>query len=406
MVTMILLWKLLLLLLLLGGSQVASSTRGLEEIEQHLKRINRPPVKTIESPDGDIIDCILIQHQPAFDHPGLRGSTAKVAPESRPVSHQHRLQSLEQRSFQLWQQHGRCPSGTIPQRRTTTKDILRFGGSARKYGRKSHRSAHHRKFNSSFIPPGANGVSMSHEHAIAYVQGGEYYGARASINVWNPAVEGNSEFSLSQVWILSGSIGNSIEAGWQVFPGMYGDQYPRLFIYWTSDSYQATGCYNLLCSGFVQTSTEILIGGAIAPSSSSDGTQYDISILIWKDPQEGNWWLEYGDRIVGYWPAFLFTELASSASVVEWGGEVVNTRPQGKHTSTKMGSGMYADAGFSRASYFRDLRVVNERNSLQLPSNLQTYAAHPNCYNIIPGIDKMWGSFFYYGGPGNSPNCP
>jgi len=49
-----------------------------------------------------------------------------------------------------------------------------------------------------------------------------------------------------------------------------------------SDSYQATGCYNLLCAGFIQTNSKIAIGAAISPVSSYAGNQYDISILIWK----------------------------------------------------------------------------------------------------------------------------
>lgn len=49
-----------------------------------------------------------------------------------------------------------------------------------------------------------------------------------------------------------------------------------------SDAYQATGCYNLLCSGFVQTNNKIAIGAAISPVSSFSGGQFDITILIWK----------------------------------------------------------------------------------------------------------------------------
>lgn len=49
-----------------------------------------------------------------------------------------------------------------------------------------------------------------------------------------------------------------------------------------SDAYQATGCYNLLCAGFVQTNSRIAIGAAISPISSFDANQYDITILIWK----------------------------------------------------------------------------------------------------------------------------
>lgn len=52
--------------------------------------------------------------------------------------------------------------------------------------------------------------------------------------------------------------------------------------YMQSDAYQATGCYNLLCSGFVQTNNKIAIGAAISPTSSYAGGQFDISLLIWK----------------------------------------------------------------------------------------------------------------------------
>ena len=57
------------------------------------------------------------------------------------------------------------------------------------------------------------------QHAVGYVAGEEYYGARASINVWAPTVSTPSEFSLSQIWVIGGSFGNdlnTIEAGWQV----------------------------------------------------------------------------------------------------------------------------------------------------------------------------------------------
>ena len=49
-----------------------------------------------------------------------------------------------------------------------------------------------------------------------------------------------------------------------------------------SDAYQATGCYNLLCSGFIQVNSEIAMGASISPISGYRTSQYDISILIWK----------------------------------------------------------------------------------------------------------------------------
>jgi hypothetical protein len=51
------------------------------------------------------------------------------------------------------------------------------------------------------------------------------YGAKATINVWDPAIQESNGFSLSQLWILSGSFNgsdlNSIEAGWQVRSGTH-----------------------------------------------------------------------------------------------------------------------------------------------------------------------------------------
>lgn len=32
----------------------------------------------MQSPDGDVIDCVHISHQPAFDHPFLRNHTIQV----------------------------------------------------------------------------------------------------------------------------------------------------------------------------------------------------------------------------------------------------------------------------------------------------------------------------------------
>lgn len=57
------------------------------------------------------------------------------------------------------------------------------------------------------------------QHAVVFVNGEQYYGAKASINVWAPRVTDAYEFSLSQIWLISGSFGhdlNTIEAGWQV----------------------------------------------------------------------------------------------------------------------------------------------------------------------------------------------
>lgn len=364
-------------------------------VRARLKQINKAPVKTIRSPDGDLIDCVASHQQPAFDHPQLKGQKPLDPPE-RPKGSDASGQEWE--NSQLWSLSGEsCPEGTIPIRRTSEKDVLR-ANSVQSFGRKIPR------------PVRRDSSSNGHEHAVGYVSGDQYYGAKASINVWAPVVANQNEFSLSQMWVISGTFGddlNTIEAGWQVSPELYGDNYPRFFTYWTSDAYQATGCYNLLCSGFVQTNNQIAIGAAISPTSSYNGGQFDISLLIWKDPKHGNWWLEFGPGVlVGYWPSFLFTHLRDQATMVQFGGETVNSNPLGPHTMTQMGSGHFSGEGFGKASYFRNLQVVDLDNSLIPLSGLRVLADHPNCYDIQGGINRVWGNYFYYGGPGQNERCP
>ncbi|XWS50913.1 hypothetical protein CRYUN_Cryun12cG0131400 [Craigia yunnanensis] len=371
----------------------AKEIQKLRRINAYLKKINKPAVKTIQSPDGDVIDCVLSHLQPAFDHPELRGQKP-LDPLARPRGHNSTEAVSE--SFQLWTDSGEsCPEGTVPIRRTSEKDILR-ASSVRRYGRRRNVRR--------------DSTGSGHEHAVVFVNGDQYYGAKASLNVWAPLVTNEYEFSLSQIWVISGSFGNdlnTIEAGWQVSPELYGDNYPRFFTYWTTDAYQATGCYNLLCSGFVQTNNRIAIGAAISPRSSYNGRQFDIGLMVWKDPKQGHWWLEFGSGLlVGYWPAFLFSHLRSHANMIQFGGEIVNTRFSGFHTSTQMGSGHFAEEGFGKAAYFRNLQTVDWDNNLLPLTNLRLLSDHSNCYDISQGRNNVWGTYFYYGGPGRNVRCP
>ncbi|AES71480.1 carboxyl-terminal peptidase [Medicago truncatula] len=374
--------------------KAGSELLKLRRIRTHLMKINKPAVKTIQSPDGDLIDCILSHHQPAFDHPKLKGHKPLDPPE-RPNGYYNNGEKVSER-LQLWTDSGEeCPEGTVPIRRTTEDDILR-ASSIKRFGRKPK-------------PVRRDSTSSDHEHAILFVNGNQYFGAKANINVWAPHVTDGYEFSLSQIWVIAGSFGNdlnTLEAGWQVSPELYGDNYPRFFTYWTTDAYQTTGCYNLLCSGFIQTNNKIAIGATISPTSAYNSGQFDIGIMIWKDPKHGHWWLEYGGQLVGYWPANMFSHLRSHASMVQFGGEIVNARSKGYHTDTQMGSGHFAEEGFKKAAYFRNLQVIDWDNNLLPLANIQHLADHSSCYNIKQGNNNVWGTYFYYGGPGRNVKCP
>ncbi|KAI4323318.1 hypothetical protein L6164_022933 [Bauhinia variegata] len=393
-----------------GVTSGSGSTQKLQ-VQKHLKNLNRPPVKSIKSPDGDIIDCVHVSHQPAFDHPELKNHKIQMKPNFHPEGlstvGESKVSSNSKPIAQLWHQNGRCPEDTIPIRRTRTSDILR-ASSIQQFGKKKHRSVPHPR---SVEKPQPDLISQSgHQHAIVYVEEDKFYGAKGTINVWDPKIQQPNEFSLSQMWILGGSFNedlNSIEAGWQVSPDLYGDNNTRLFTYWTSDAYQATGCYNLLCSGFVQINRDIALGATIYPLSNYGSSQYDITILVWKDPKEGNWWMQFGNNhVLGYWPGPLFSYLTDSASMIEWGGEVVNSRSDGQHTTTQMGSGHFPEEGFGKASYFKNIQIVDGENKLRAPKDLGIYTEQPNCYNVQTGNAGDWGNYFYYGGPGRSSNCP
>ncbi|PON64154.1 hypothetical protein PanWU01x14_126760 [Parasponia andersonii] len=319
-----------------------SPSRQKLEVQKHLNRLNKPSVKSIKSPDGDIIDCVDISQQPAFDHPYLKDHKIQTRPSYHPeglFDESKVSEKPKERSnpiTQLWHVNGRCPEDTIPVRRTKKDDVLR-ASSVKRYGRKKHRSIPKPR---SADPDLVN--ESGHQHAIAYVEGDKYFGAKATINVWEPKIQQPNEFSLSQLWILGGSFGedlNSIEAGWQ-------------------------------------------------------------------DPKEGHWWMQFGnDYVLGYWPSFLFSYLADSASMIEWGGEVVNSEPDGQHTSTQMGSGHFPEEGFGKSSYFRNIQVVDDSNNLKAPKNIGTFTEKSNCYDVQTGSNGDWGHFFYYGGPGRNPNC-
>ncbi|KAG1368773.1 hypothetical protein COCNU_14G012410 [Cocos nucifera] len=253
----------------------AQATKQQLEVQQLLKRLNKPAVKSIKSPDGDIIDCVHISHQPAFDHPSLKNHNIQMRPSflpSGPYDENEESSSIPQ----LWHQNGRCPEDTIPIRRTKKEDVLR-ASSVETYGKKS--------------------------------------------------------------------------------PGTIPNATPPI----------------LLTKGR-------------------------------EDPKSGNWWLQYGNLSpLGYWPSSLFRYLSDSASLIQWGGEVENQKLKGgQHTTTQMGSGHFSGEGSGKASYFRNLQIVDQSNDLQTPQGIGDFITKPTCYDVHHA-DK---GYIYYGGPGRNPNCP
>ncbi|KAK7843957.1 hypothetical protein CFP56_011808 [Quercus suber] len=62
-----------------NGTRTTSKEEELE-LERQLKLINKPPVKSIQTEFGSIVDCVDINKQLAFDHPLLKDHKIQERP--------------------------------------------------------------------------------------------------------------------------------------------------------------------------------------------------------------------------------------------------------------------------------------------------------------------------------------
>ena len=53
-----------------------------------------------------------------------------------------------------------------------------------------------------------------------------------------------------------------------------------VYLYFLQNRFK--GCYDLLCSGFIQITNKIALGGAISPLSIYHGDQFDIDVFVLK----------------------------------------------------------------------------------------------------------------------------
>ncbi|XP_076892499.1 protein neprosin-like [Bidens hawaiensis] len=276
------------------NSMSGDEYKKMKLINSSVRKINKPFVKSIQSPDGDIIDCVLIHLQPAFDLPELRG--------------------------------------TMPL------------------------------------------------HALGCLLGKKYHGIKAIVNVWAPNIANKDDYSNSQIWVISRIPNhdvNVIEVGWMVYPGLFGDKSPRLFIYWTGDGYKSG--YTICC---VQDSSK-------------------------RDLENGNWWLSMDGDQIGYWPSTLFTDLRDHATMIQFGGEVFDNGVTGQHTSTQMGSGHFPGEGFGKAAFISNIELIDGATTISPNlSDIVVVAEKANCYDVTSGYEGLFDHYVFFGGPGKSPKCP
>lgn len=382
---------------------------------------------------GDDVDCVDIHAQPALRRPGMERHVIEFAPKTFPkAERQGPLQSLGEGEQSdkvsseavvvappIGSPNEQCPHGSVPLRRLTMDTLQRFR-TLEDFRKKvpSHigqvRDGELDRMDDKQIPaddlvPPRIGASSLHQYAHAY-QYVANWGAETVLNLWNPYVERSDEFSLSQMWVVRGSGANTetVEAGWQKYRDLYGDWNARLFIYFTPDNYGSGGCYNLTCGAFVQTNNTVYIGGAFSQYSQLGGAQWEIKLLWYKDGPNGHWWLRYGNTWVGYYPRTLFDAngLRDQASLVDFGGEIIDKRTNGRHTYTDMGSGHWPYEGFGYAAYQRALQYVDTTNFYRDASSLTATRTDRECYDIaLYHSSDAWGWYFYFGGSGYNINC-
>ncbi|MCU1294641.1 MAG: hypothetical protein JWP08_3491, partial [Bryobacterales bacterium] len=290
-----------------------------------------------------------------------------------------------------------CEAQTIPMRRITLEQLSHFKN-LQEFFQKGPNGSGHAPEPGKVAAPDA----FSHKYSYAY-QYVNNLGDTTSINLWRPYVytDIGEIFSLAQSWTIGQSSGpvQTAEVGWQNYPALYGTENPVLFIYWTADGYQNTGCYNLDCGAFVQVNHSVAIGGSFDPSvySVSDGHQNEIQVEYYL--YQGNWWLMVNGTWIGYYPGSLYNggQLSNYANLIEFGGESV-----GSTVWPAEGSGLWANSGYTYAAYQRLLYYIDTTNVSQWDS-LTTATPSPSCYSITtPAFNSDSGTYFYFGGPGGA----
>jgi hypothetical protein len=209
--------------------------------------------------NGSYFDCVVTMTQPTARDlhitrfatpPQLRGRAAHAGQAVRPVIGLGRTDAYGNAIS--------CPSGTVPMQRLSLDRMMRFPTLAAFQAKE---------------PPGATVINPDNTHR--YARGEQWvgnYGGNSWLNVWNPS----GEYSVSQQWFASQTSAplQTVEGGSVHYPAKFGGL-AVLFIFFTNNNYaKGSGCYNLECDGFVQTSNAFSLGGSWANYSSPGGTQW------------------------------------------------------------------------------------------------------------------------------------
>ncbi|GAB4834408.1 hypothetical protein Ancab_032662 [Ancistrocladus abbreviatus] len=347
------------------------------DIEEQLKLLNKPAVKTIQTEYGDIYDCIDFYKQPAFDHPLLKNHS--FYPEMKPSFIDDKRASAkllppEMEISVLKLKDGGCPKGTVPIRRVSKDDLMRM---------KLHSKQYDSPINLDYPKPNAG----NHKRAKSAIYNGVY----GRLSIYNCHV-GAFEYTSGEVIIQNGR--ENIKAGWMVNPTLYKDNRTHRFIYTNS---RGSHCFNILCSGFVAVRHDIPVDVAYDGPVSTRGQRSAVDdYIILKDKVTGNWWLEAGqDHIqIGFWPKQLFQELAQQASFIACGGEVYSPN----QSYPPMGSGFFPIKNTFYDAFCANFDIIDQEYQFVRVEHAQEFA-DSSAYRVQDIERTRLGHLVLYGGP-------
>ena len=377
-------------------AQTASSSEPnateLARMEKYLARRNDPRIikTTIHVSDTEDVDCVDRLRQHGYDDP----ITIASPPTNNPIPLPDRTPV---NGVMARQRYGTetdlCPKDTVPILHLTPESLKRFNSLE------------------DFYTKNGPWVSNStHEYATAN-ETGNSRAIRSILSSNRPSLETTEEMSLSQIWgsaTTAAGVVQTVEAGWQVWTDKWHDSYPHLFVYYTSDNYVTTGCYNTDCGKFVVYNNSTALGGALA-SSNAGGTVYYFE-TIYSQNSAGDWWVQINGTYVGYYPNTLFSApgLKSGSMRDVYGGELAPEQGLGRHSKVDMGTGTFSAGGWGNAAFHSGIQhcLVGGSWCNWSYSNLTvSQVSKSNCYDLS-FADPPTNSAFYFGGPGNpSAGC-
>ncbi len=246
-----------------------------------------------------------------------------------------------------------------------------------------------------------------------------FYGSGGHINIWNPAGPVNNDTSIAQVAVIRGTPLQTVEVGKIEHQGLNGDLRPHFFTWYTTNGHAASGDwvggYNTLVKGWIQYSSTVAPGMSLAAWESVEGgSQYDLDVEV--RLAEGNWWVWAAGEWAGYYPSckggsappctqgtlFSASGLRDSASRLDWYGEVYDSSAPAP-TSTDMGSGKFASAGWQHAAFFRNLTYYWQPTTYWWWDSGTLSVTDAPCYSgsgPFYSSDEAWHNWFFFGGPG------